>query len=50
MQMERVMLTFFAMLLAGLILAGVWAFVTYGSSFEAFEDRVTGWVQNLTGG
>jgi hypothetical protein len=48
--MERVMLTFFAMVLAGLILAGVWAFVAYGSSFEAFEDRVTALIQNLTGG
>jgi hypothetical protein len=48
--MERVMLTFFAMLAAGLILAAVWAFVSYGSSFEAFEDKVTAFIQNLTGG
>ena len=45
--MERIMLTFFACLGAGLILAGVWAFVAFGTSFEAFEDRVTAWVQNL---
>jgi hypothetical protein len=48
--MDRVMLTFFVMLLAGLMLAGIWAFVAYGTSFEVFQDRVTGWVQNLTGG
>ena len=48
--MDRVMLTAFFMVLAGLLLAVVWAFVAYGSSFEAFQDRVTGWVQNLTGG
>jgi len=49
MGMDRVMLTAFVMLLAGLMLAGVWAFVAYGSSFEVIQDRVTGWVQNLTG-
>jgi hypothetical protein len=48
--MDRVMLTAFFMVLAGLMLAAVWAFVAYGSSFEVFQDRVTGWVQNLTGG
>ncbi len=48
--MERVMLTFFAMLGAGLVLAAVWAFVSYGSSFEAFEDRITAFIQSLTGG
>lgn len=48
--MERVMLTFFAMLGAGLVLAAIWAFVSAGTSFEAFEDRVTALIQSLTGG
>ncbi len=48
--MERVLFVFFACLGAGLILAGIWAFIAYGTAFEAFEDRVTGWVQGHTGG
>jgi hypothetical protein len=48
--MERVMLTFIACLAAGLVLAAIWAFVSFGSTFEAFEDRVTAFIQNLTGG
>jgi hypothetical protein len=49
-RMERVMLTFIACLAAGLVLAAIWAFVSFGSTFEAFEDRVTAFIQNLTGG
>jgi hypothetical protein len=45
--MERIMLTFIACLGAGLILAGVWAFISYGTAFEAIEDRVTAWLQHL---
>ena len=45
--MERIMLTFIACLGAGLVLAGVWAFISYGSTFETFEDRVTAWIQHF---
>jgi hypothetical protein len=48
--MERIMLTFIACLGAGLILAGVWAFVSYGTAFEAIEDRVTAWLQHVIWG
>jgi hypothetical protein len=45
--MERIMLTFFACLGAGIVLGAVWAFVSYGQAFEAIEDRVTAWIQSL---
>jgi hypothetical protein len=50
--MERIMFTFFACLGAGLVLGAIWAFVSgaFGTSFEVFEDHVTAWLQNLTGG
>ncbi|MBO0733276.1 MAG: hypothetical protein J2P49_02965 [Methylocapsa sp.] len=43
--MDRVMMTFFAMVLAGLMLAAIWAVVSAGTTFEKVEDGVTGWVQ-----
>jgi len=49
--MDRVLLTAFVLVLAGIMLAGVWVFVAYGgSTFEVIQDNVTGWVQNLRGG
>jgi hypothetical protein len=43
--MERIMMTFIACLGAGLILGVVWAFISYGTTFEAIEDRITAWLQ-----
>ncbi|MCI0467241.1 MAG: hypothetical protein L0Y57_09605 [Beijerinckiaceae bacterium] len=49
--MDRVLLTAFALVLAGLMLAGVWVWIAYGSaSFEVLQDSITGWVQDLRGG
>ncbi len=48
--MERIMLTFLACIGAGLVLAGIWVFISNGTTFEAIEDQVTGWVQGHTGG
>ncbi|MCI0600535.1 MAG: hypothetical protein L0Y50_04375 [Beijerinckiaceae bacterium] len=49
--MDRVLLTAFVLVMAGIMLAGVWVFVAYGgATFEVFQDRVTGWVQDLRGG
>ena len=44
--MERILLVGGIMLAIGLALGGVYVVLTsYGTTFEMFEDRVTGWLE-----
>jgi hypothetical protein len=45
MVMERVLFIGAAMFAVGIVLVAVWVILTsYGTTFEMFEDRVSGWL------